>query len=79
MALTEEQKRKWMEQWRAAGPALQEMRDKEAREMSPEERALAALSLLSLPRGESAVRVERDDEENGLVIQQRIFSRAWKK
>jgi hypothetical protein len=74
MALTEEQKRRWMEQWRAAGPALRELRARELRAMSEQDSA-RAFDRLDLPPG-AGYRRPADRQGCGLVEQQRIFSKA---
>lgn len=60
-----------VEQWRAAGPALAEVRRRELREMTDEQAAEAVLTLLDL-----AALLPTKVGGSGLVEQQRLFARA---
>jgi hypothetical protein len=65
--------KEWMEQWRAAGPALEEVRARELRELTDEEARAATVDLLDL-----GIRVPLPRERwqsSGLVIQQELFRR----
>jgi len=65
--------RRWVEQWRAAIPALAEQRRQELRSLTPERALAAADALLSLvPPGE--IGLERRTQ-SGLVEQQRLLHR----
>jgi hypothetical protein len=68
----EDQKR-WMKQWRAAGPALEAVRVGELRELNEARRAEIVSSFFVL---ESHLR--RNTITSGLVEQQEIFHRARK-
>lgn len=61
-----------------AGPELLELRDQEMRTMSAAQRLQAVIDVLSLPDNPKPRGSGSPEEETGLVIQQQIFSRAWK-
>jgi hypothetical protein len=63
----------WLLQWRAAGPALEEIRRRELRELSDEQALVASEALLSM-----AASVPLPPERvgsSGLVAQQALFHR----
>lgn len=65
--------REWMEQWRAAGPALARQRERELRALSDERALAAAEALLSLV---GLVSLPQDRRlSSGLVAQQALFHR----
>ncbi|MGF1679158.1 MAG: hypothetical protein ACFCUX_08195 [Candidatus Methylacidiphilales bacterium] len=77
--MTDEEKNQLIvENWKAAGPALQVFRDQEMRSMTDQQRSQAVMDVLSLPGNVKPCHLGRPEDESGLVIQQRIFSRAWK-
>ena len=66
-------RRRWMGQWRAAAPALEEQRRQELRSLTPDAALTAADALLSMvPPGE--IGPERRTQ-SGLVEQQRLLHR----
>ena len=73
LAETTEEQRVWMQQWRAAALALEQVKRETLREMTPDEAKAASHDLLSL--GPFHVSEERWSG-SGLVEQQRIF-RQW--
>jgi hypothetical protein len=65
--------RRWIEQWRAAGPALAALRRRELREMSDEQALAAAESLLALA---AVLPLDpKPSERSGLVAQQALLHR----
>jgi hypothetical protein len=64
----------WMSQWRAAAPALQEIRDRELREMSDDDAVRAADVALPGWRPNSA---RSDIIQSGLIEQQAWFMRLY--
>ena len=69
-----EQARAWMDQWRAAGPALARQRALELRQLDGAQALEASERLLSLSDPRSVGR--RRLESSGLVDQQRAFRQA---
>jgi hypothetical protein len=63
----------WMAQWKAAGPALEEVRAREVRALTDEEALAAAEDLLSLPAS-TPLPPERL-RSSGLVVQQALLHR----
>lgn len=63
----------WIRQWKAAGPALAEIRNRELRELSEEEALRASEILLSLVSDER--RPHEPLATSGLVEQQALFHR----
>ena len=63
----------WMEQWRAAGPALEEVRERELRDLTDDQALEAAEELLSMASS-MPLPPERLDT-SGLVAQQALFHR----
>lgn len=63
--------KKWMEQWRAAGPALEAVRAEELGRLDESQNAVIASSFFS-PEN----RTMEGGETSGLVEQQAIFLRA---
>ncbi len=61
----------WMARWREAGPVLQEIRDRELAELSPEAAIQAAEVAFATPAPETPGRVEG----SGLIEQQAWFMR----
>ena len=64
----------WMRQWRAAGPALAEIRKQELRELTFAEALSISDALLSMPASGPLPPGRR--ESSGLVEQQALFQRA---
>lgn len=65
--------RRWVEQWRIAGPMLEQIKTQALRAMTEEEGRLAAervMEAVPLPR------LEPETATSGLVEQQRWFSKA---
>lgn len=62
---------RWLAQWRAAGPALAEVRRRELRALTDEEALRAADALLSL--AESMPLASERQTTSGLVAQQALF------
>ncbi len=63
----------WLKQWQAAGPALEEVRRRELRELRDEEALAAAEALLSLAA--SSPLPEERLRSSGLVAQQALLHR----
>lgn len=63
----------WLKQWRAAGPALEEVRRRELRELRDDEALAAAEALLSLAA--SSPLPEERRVSSGLVAQQALLHR----
>jgi hypothetical protein len=63
--------KKWMEQWRAAGPALEAFRAEELGRLDESQNAVIASSFFAAEN-----RTTKDWETSGLVEQQAIFLRA---
>ena len=57
--------------WREAGPLLEEARQEELLQMTPENRRAASLAILDL-----VANLPRERTTSGFVEQQRIFMRA---
>ena len=70
LATTPEEQRRWMEQWRNAAVALEEVKRMELMELTEEEAWRRTEALLSLPKP-----WRRPDSECGLVEQQALFRR----
>ena len=68
LATTPEEQRRWMEQWRSAAVALEEVKRMELMELTEEEAWRRTEALLSLPKP-----WRRPDAECGLVEQQAWF------
>ncbi len=69
-----EAERRWVEQWRIAGPLLEQIKTEELRAMTEEEARVAAEDLLSaVPLANSW---SHDAHASGLVEQQRWFKKA---
>jgi hypothetical protein len=74
LAVTPEDQRRWMDAWRLAAVALEEVKREELQAMTEEEACAASDMLLSMgPFPESG---RARSETSGLVEQQRIFMRA---
>jgi len=76
LPVTGEQMAAWMEQWRSASQALEEVRAQELAVMTEEDRATAARAVMALPAGDRPQRDVAGQATSGLVIQQRIFAKA---
>lgn len=63
--------KKWMDQWRAAGPALEAFRAEELSRLDESQNAIIASSFFA-----GRTRRSEDGETSGLVEQQAIFLRA---
>ncbi|HPA50593.1 MAG TPA: hypothetical protein PLP50_03240 [Thermoanaerobaculia bacterium] len=63
----------WLKQWQAAGPALEEVRRRELRELPDDEALAAAEALLSLAA--SSPLPEERRISSGLVTQQALLHR----
>jgi hypothetical protein len=66
-----ERQKQLVQQWREAAPLLEQVRQEELLQMSPQQRQAASLAVLEL-----AATVPCDRMTSGLVEQQRIFMRA---
>ncbi len=69
--MTPEQQREWMQQWRRAAVALEQVKRDELARMTDAEALAAADDLLAL--SEHAYRDPRYETYSGLIEQQRIF------
>lgn len=77
--MTDDEKNRLMvETWKKAGPALADLRDQEMRAMTDDERSQAVMDVLSLPGNARPGDSGSPEKMSGLVIQQQIFSKAWK-
>lgn len=64
----------WMQQWRAAGPALEEVRERELRDLTDDQALAATEELLSMA---SSMPLPPDRiGTSGLVAQQALFHRC---
>jgi hypothetical protein len=70
MATTPAEQRRWMQQWREAAIALDEVRRDELASLTPRDARRQIRSVLGLPRG-----WRNPDEPCGLVEQQAFFQR----
>jgi hypothetical protein len=66
-----EQQRRLVRQWRDAAPLLEQARQEELLQMTPDERRAASLAVLDL-----VAHLPNERMTSGLVEQQRIFMRA---
>jgi len=69
--MNEAETKKWMEQWRAAGPALEAFRAEELSRLDESQNAVIASSFFT-----GKTRRLEGGETSGLVEQQAIFLRA---
>ncbi len=73
MAGTSSRAAAWLEQWRAAGPALEAVRRRELRDLTDEEALAATDELLSMAGSTPLPRERR--VWSGLVVQQALLHR----
>ena len=66
-----EQQKQLVQQWSEAGPLLEQVRQEELLQMTPQQRRAASLAVLDL-----VVAAPCDRTTSGLIEQQRIFMRA---
>ena len=66
-----EQQKRLVQQWREAGPLLEQARQEELLRMTPKQRRVASLAVLDL-----VANLPCDRITSGLIEQQRIFMRA---
>lgn len=77
--MTDEEKNRLMvETWKTTGPLLEEIRMREARDVTETQRIRAMIDVLNLPGNRRTSARELPDHESGLIIQQAIFSKSWK-
>lgn len=69
--MTEAELGAWMEQWRSAGPELEEQRARELREMTDEQARVMTDAVLDL--GARAPILPDRRQWSGLVVQQALF------
>jgi len=74
MATTPAEQRRWMQQWREAAIALDEVKRDELANLSERDARRQVKSILGLPRG-----WRNPDEPCGLIEQQRFFNRQRRK